>query len=70
MKNGSVTVLPEYNGSLLAYLDPKAKPKTVEETTTAIKAKLDSKLTLLKPSPAAEQGLRDGQRARPRRSTS
>lgn len=23
MKNGSVTVLPEYNGSLLAYLDPR-----------------------------------------------
>ncbi|GGS37676.1 glycine/betaine ABC transporter substrate-binding protein [Streptomyces violaceus] len=52
MKNGSVTVLPEYNGSLLAYLDAKAKPKTVEETTTAINGKLDSKLELLKPSAA------------------
>ncbi|MFC9684799.1 ABC transporter substrate-binding protein [Streptomyces sp. NPDC056948] len=52
MKNGSVTVLPEYNGSLLAYLDAKAKPKTVEETTTAIDGKLDSKLELLKPSAA------------------
>ncbi|MEU1850726.1 ABC transporter substrate-binding protein [Streptomyces sp. NPDC019990] len=52
MKNGAVTVLPEYNGSLLAYLDAKAKPKTVEETTTAINGKLDSGLELLKPSAA------------------
>jgi osmoprotectant transport system substrate-binding protein len=52
MKNGAITLLPEYNGSLLAYLDAKAKPKTVEETTTAINAKLDSKLELLKPSAA------------------
>lgn len=52
MKNGTITVLPEYNGSLLAYLDAKAKPKTVEETTTAINGKLDSKLELLKPSAA------------------
>ncbi|GHI02407.1 glycine/betaine ABC transporter substrate-binding protein [Streptomyces cellostaticus] len=52
LKSGSVSVLPEYNGALLAYLDPKAAPKTVEATTSAIEAKLDSKLTLLKPSPA------------------
>ncbi|NEY36159.1 glycine/betaine ABC transporter substrate-binding protein [Streptomyces sp. PRKS01-65] len=52
LKNGSVTVLPEYNGALLAYLDAKAAPKTVEETTKAIEAKLDAKLTLLEPSPA------------------
>ncbi|MFE2097464.1 MULTISPECIES: ABC transporter substrate-binding protein [unclassified Streptomyces] len=52
LKNGSVSVLPEYNGALLAYLDPKATPKTVEATTSAIEAKLDSKLTLLEPSPA------------------
>ncbi|GAB2869061.1 ABC transporter substrate-binding protein [Streptomyces deserti] len=52
MKNGSITLLPEYNGSLLAYLDAKAKPKTAEETTAAINAKLDSKLELLEPAPA------------------
>lgn len=55
LKNGSVSVLPEYNGALLAYLDPKATPKTVEATTSAIEAKLDSKLTLLKPSPAQDK---------------
>jgi osmoprotectant transport system substrate-binding protein len=52
MKNGSITVLPEYNGSLLAYLDPKATPKTVEETTAALEKKLDAELTLLQPSSA------------------
>ncbi|MEV7684810.1 ABC transporter substrate-binding protein [Streptomyces bungoensis] len=55
LKNGSVSVLPEYNGALLAYLDPKAAPKTVEATTSAIEGKLDSKLTLLKPSPAQDK---------------
>ncbi|MFI6356911.1 ABC transporter substrate-binding protein [Streptomyces sp. NPDC050743] len=55
IKNGSLSVLPEYNGALLAYLDPKATPKTADATTTAIEAKLDSKLTLLKPSPAEDK---------------
>ncbi|MFF9404827.1 ABC transporter substrate-binding protein [Streptomyces anandii] len=52
LKNGSVTVLPEYNGALLAYLDKNAAPKTVAATTAAINAKLDPKLTLLEPAPA------------------
>ncbi|WP_458246204.1 ABC transporter substrate-binding protein [Streptomyces sp. MAI_2237] len=55
LKNGSITVLPEYNGALLAYLDPKATPKTVQATTAAIEAKLDSKLTLLDPSSAQDK---------------
>lgn len=55
LKNGSITVLPEYNGALLAYLDPKATPKTVEATTAAIEAKLDSKLTLLDPAAAQDK---------------
>ncbi|MFF2654837.1 ABC transporter substrate-binding protein [Streptomyces sp. NPDC058045] len=55
IKNGTLTVLPEYNGALLAYLDSKAAPKTVDETQTAVKAKLDKKLTLLQPSPAQDR---------------
>lgn len=55
IKNGSVTVLPEYNGSLLAYLDPKAAPESVEATTAALEKKLDAKLTLLKPSAAQDK---------------
>ena len=55
LKNGSITVLPEYNGALLAYLDPKATPKTVAATTAAIETKLDSKLTLLDPASAQDK---------------
>ncbi|CAM5507734.1 ABC transporter substrate-binding protein [Streptomyces fumanus] len=52
MKNGSVTVLPEYNGSLLAYLDAKAEQKSADAVDEAVKAKLDKSLTLLDSSPA------------------
>ncbi|MGX4689157.1 ABC transporter substrate-binding protein [Streptomyces sp. JNUCC 63] len=55
LKNGSITVLPEYNGALLAYLDKDAVPKTVAATTAAINAKLDSELTLLEPAPAQDK---------------
>ncbi|MGW9024828.1 ABC transporter substrate-binding protein [Streptomyces sp. NPDC055722] len=55
LKNGSITVLPEYNGALLAYLDKDAAPKTIAATTAAINAKLDSKLTLLEPAPAQDK---------------
>jgi osmoprotectant transport system substrate-binding protein len=52
LKNGTITVLPEYNGSLLAYLDPKAEQKSPEAVNSAVKSKLDAKLTLLESSPA------------------
>ncbi|GAA2307577.1 ABC transporter substrate-binding protein [Streptomyces hawaiiensis] len=55
MKNGSVTVLPEYNGSLLAYLDPKAEQKSPDAVNEAVKAKLDKRLTLLQSSPAEDK---------------
>lgn len=55
LKNGSVTVLPEYNGSLLAYLDPKAEQKSTEAVNAALKAKLDKKLTVLDSSPAEDK---------------
>ncbi|MFI9154054.1 ABC transporter substrate-binding protein [Streptomyces sp. NPDC053367] len=55
LKNGTITVLPEYNGSLLAYLDPKAEQKSAEAVNSAVKAKLDRKLTLLRSSPAEDK---------------
>jgi osmoprotectant transport system substrate-binding protein len=55
LKNGSITVLPEYNGSLLAYLDPKAEQKTAEAVNAAAKTKLDPKLTLLESAPAEDK---------------
>ncbi|MFJ5559832.1 ABC transporter substrate-binding protein [Streptomyces sp. NPDC093250] len=55
MKNGSITVLPEYNGSLLAYLDPDAGQESAQAVNEAVKAKLDKKLTLLESSPAEDK---------------
>jgi osmoprotectant transport system substrate-binding protein len=55
MKNGSVTVLPEYNGSLLAYLDADAEQTSAEGVNAAVKAKLDKSLTLLESSPAEDK---------------
>jgi osmoprotectant transport system substrate-binding protein len=55
IKNGSLTVLPEYNGALLAYLDSKAAPATMAATDAAVTAKLDPKLTLLEPAPAQDK---------------
>jgi osmoprotectant transport system substrate-binding protein len=55
LKNGSITVLPEYNGSLLSYLDPKAEQKSADTVNAAVKTKLDSTLTLLESSPAEDK---------------
>ncbi|MFE1508231.1 ABC transporter substrate-binding protein [Streptomyces sp. DSM 116494] len=55
MKNGSITVLPEYNGALLSYLDPKAGQESAEAVNEAVKAKLDKALTLLESSPAEDK---------------
>ncbi|RZU23972.1 ABC transporter substrate-binding protein [Streptomyces sp. BK239] len=55
LKNGSITVLPEYNGSLLAYFDAKAEQKSTEAVNAAVKAKLDPKLTLLESSAAEDK---------------
>ena len=55
LKNGTVTVLPEFNGSLLSYLDKSAVPATAAETDQQIKAKLDPKLTILNDASAQDQ---------------
>ncbi|MEO3782058.1 ABC transporter substrate-binding protein [Actinocorallia sp. B10E7] len=55
LENGDLTVLPEYNGALLAYLDPKAAlPATTEETDKAVSAKLPDGLKLLQPAAAQD----------------
>ncbi|ROO83252.1 osmoprotectant transport system substrate-binding protein [Actinocorallia herbida] len=54
LEKGDINVLPEYNGALLAYLDPEAAlPATTEETNAAITAKLPGSLKILT-SAAAE----------------
>lgn len=55
LENGELTVLPEYNGALLAYLDPKAElPATPEATNQAASAKLPAGLKLLDSAPAQD----------------
>jgi osmoprotectant transport system substrate-binding protein len=55
IKNGTLTVMPEYNGALLSYLNPDAVPTSTEDATKLINADLDSKLTLLEASKAEDK---------------
>lgn len=54
LKSGAVTVMPEYNGSLLGYLDKTATPKTADDTDAQLTAKLPATLELLKPADAQD----------------
>ena len=53
LQNGSLTVLPEYNGALLGYLDAKATAVTKEDVNAALAKTLPATLGLLD-SAAAE----------------
>ncbi|MFF2042663.1 ABC transporter substrate-binding protein [Kitasatospora sp. NPDC058170] len=55
LKDGSLTVLPEYNGALLAYLDPKATAATKDEVNAALAKTLPASLGLLDSSPAEDK---------------
>lgn len=54
LQDGSIDFIPEYNGSILAYLDPKATAKSTAEVTAALPAALGSKLTALTPATAQD----------------
>src|SRR4029450_1196543 len=43
LEKGDIDLLPEYNGSVLAFLDPKATQTTSEDVNTALAPKLDAK---------------------------
>lgn len=53
IKSGRLSILPEYNGALLAYLDKDATATSTSDVNTALTAKLPAELELLK-SAAAE----------------
>ncbi|MEY9876962.1 osmoprotectant transport system substrate-binding protein [Streptacidiphilus sp. MAP12-33] len=55
MKNGLVTLMPEYNGALLSYLDPTAVPTSTADTDAKASAKLAPILQLLNPSAAEDK---------------
>jgi osmoprotectant transport system substrate-binding protein len=55
VEKGALSVLPEYNGALLAYVDPKDTSSTLDQVTGALKTKLPQSLSLLDPSPAEDR---------------
>jgi osmoprotectant transport system substrate-binding protein len=54
MKDGSINFFPEYNGSILAYLDPKSTAKSTTEVDAALPAALGGTFTALKSAAAQD----------------
>ena len=55
VKNGAISIIPEYNGTLLTVeVDPKSTAKTTEQVDTELAAKLPSTLTVLNPAAAQD----------------
>ena len=55
LQNGSLTVLPEYNGALLGYLDAKATAVTKDDVNAALAKTLPATLGLLDSSAAEDK---------------
>ncbi|MFD0329470.1 ABC transporter substrate-binding protein [Streptacidiphilus monticola] len=55
LKSGAVTLMPEYNGALLSYLDKTAIPGSAADTDTQLKAKLDPSLQALNHAAAEDK---------------
>jgi osmoprotectant transport system substrate-binding protein len=55
VKSGAITIIPEYNGTLLTVeADPTSTAKTTADVDAALAAKLPSTLTVLNPAPAQD----------------
>jgi len=55
LRDGSISVIPEYTGNLLLYLDKNATATTAEEIEQALPAALGDDLKVLEASKAADQ---------------
>ncbi|MEU0569868.1 ABC transporter substrate-binding protein [Nonomuraea sp. NPDC005983] len=55
VKSGGLTVVPEYNGNLLAFVDLENKAATTDEVNAALKEKLPAELEVLDSSPAEDK---------------
>jgi osmoprotectant transport system substrate-binding protein len=56
LEKGDIQLLPEYNGSVLTFLDPEATAIASDEVNTALTPLLDAKgLVALQPSPAEDK---------------
>jgi glycine betaine/choline ABC-type transport system substrate-binding protein len=54
LKDGSIDLLPEYNGSILQYLDPKATATSPDDVLKALKTALPANLIVLDQSAAQD----------------
>jgi osmoprotectant transport system substrate-binding protein len=54
MQDGSIDFFPEYNGSILYFLDPSATAKSTPAVTEALSPVLGASLTALNPAPAQD----------------
>lgn len=54
MQDGSISFIPEYNGSILAYLNPSSAAKSTAAVTAALPGAIGSSLTALTPAPAQD----------------
>ncbi|GAA3140856.1 ABC transporter substrate-binding protein [Planomonospora alba] len=54
VRSGGLTILPEYAGSLLAYVDKQATARTKDEVVAALKEKLPAELEILAPAAAED----------------
>ncbi|MCF6469236.1 ABC transporter substrate-binding protein [Nonomuraea sp. MG754425] len=55
VKSGGLTIVPEYNGNLLAFIDPETTAGTTDEVNTSLKEKLPAELEVLDSSPAEDK---------------
>ncbi|WP_219462834.1 ABC transporter substrate-binding protein, partial [Nonomuraea rhizosphaerae] len=55
VKSGGLTIVPEYNGNLLAFVDKSTTAKTTDEVNAGLKEKLPAELEVLDASPAEDK---------------
>jgi len=55
VKSGGLTLVPEYNGNLLAFVDQTSKAATTEEVNAALKEKLPAEVEALTSAPAEDK---------------
>lgn len=55
LKSGGLTVLPEYNGALLGYLDPKTTAAGTQAVDAELLRKLPAELAILDPAAAEDK---------------
>lgn len=55
LKDGSIDLIPEYNGTLLSYLDPKSNAKTPQDVTQQLNAAMPDGIIALDASTAQDR---------------